>query len=360
MDNKLDFLSFLKSYFPEYKVDQHNAALIKNMSLWALRSPKFNELGGGWHIDKGWCLSGPVGTGKTSLLKMLNRYLNYIHSAYVFEGKVVWKYAELFKQDGYSCFNPVLLAGNLLFDELALVDENTGFPTRETVGHFGDKIIIGREIIMQMYNKFEETGRMAHFTTNTIFDDIESIYGGRAYSRLRYMCNFVTLTGEDRRMAVQPRFKKNLNQPEQPKPWQATVDAEKEGKESLEIEYQNFLQSGKIPEHGSIIYNTLVSFGVSVCSDEIMRELVEDAEKRYVPDVGISRVGETERLKRKQTFIWKQSREWALGIFFNTMKHGGATSIFGQVNVNLESFIANKLGTNSDQNQERSVAPEVE
>lgn len=344
MENILDFQSFIKTYYPEYKIDGHNLPLIKNLSLWCLRSSKFNGKEEGWHIDKGLCLTGNVGTGKTELFRKINRYLNYIHSPYIFNGKVVWKFADEFKKDGYECFEGIIKDKNIYFDELALTDETSGQPTREYVGHYGDKVLVGREVIMQMYNKFENTGYQSHFSSNLAPGELEKIYGERAFSRLFMMCNFMVLAGEDRRFDVAPSFKTNKNQPAMPRPWQTSVDSEKEGKDSIDLEYAKFLTDDKIKDHWGLIYNSMVAFGIEVCTDEDMLKYIDHVSPTFNTSSReyILKRGE-DKEEYRRVFIWNQSRQLAVYNYFTAMKRNGAGTIFGEVATNLESFIRQQV-----------------
>lgn len=342
MEQNISFEEFIKNYFPEYKIDSHNAQVISKLSEWALRSPNFNDKGMGWHIDKGISLSGNVGTGKTRMFFLLNSYLNYLKSPYSFSGQIVWKFAEEFKADGYACFkgaNEHLK--NIYFDELALTDENTGLPTREYVSHYGDKLLIGRELIMQMYNKFENYGYQSHFSTNMPFNDLEGLYGTRAFSRLYQMTNFIALTGEDRRMDESPKFKKNMNNPAPPPPKEIDVNAEIENKKIIDACYAEFLTTQEIPETAALLYNSMVAYGVDVCSEEMLHITMDEVAKRYVKPLNMAVKGADDKERDRNTYIWKTAREWAVRSFFNKMFTSGAKSIFGDVSINLSEVIKN-------------------
>ena len=345
MENILDFLSFLKKYFPEYEIDGHNLPVIKNLTLWALRDATFNDKGRSWHIDKGICLFGNTGTGKTRLFWLLNKYLNYIKSPYCFAGRVVWEYASEFEKDGYVCFEGIhKTLRNIYFDELALI-EDSDMPQRELIGHYANKALIGRELIMQVYNKFIETAYQAHFSTNTKPDDLGRIYGDRAFSRLHEMCNFIPLLGLDRRKSENwaPPFKKNLNQPTQPRAAETEYNADEDNIRILEQHYLDFLADKQPSAPLALVYNTLVAYNVKVATDDELRALMEEIEGFYTPEVILSRRSKSEMESEKKTAIWERSRQIAVQLFFQKLKDQGCKSIFGvrevgEIDINLKKI----------------------
>jgi DNA replication protein DnaC len=72
--------------------------------------------------------------------------------------------------------------------------------TEETKSHFGNKINVMAEIILNRYdNKTAMGWEFTHVTTNLSADEIEQYYGSRVRSRFREMFNAITLNGNDRR-----------------------------------------------------------------------------------------------------------------------------------------------------------------
>lgn len=334
--NLLDFTSFIKEYYDWYVFDSQNTEVIKKLGLWAIRSPKFNDPKENWHIDRGLLLWGNFGSGKDEVIRLLYSYLNYLRSPYVFSRRIVWEFAGTFseKDMGYKAFAHES-AGNIYYEELALTEENSEMPTREYATFYGNKILIGNEIINIRYNCFKRDGYMSHFTTNSTPEDLGSIYGGRTYSRLREMCNFISLAGKDRRLTMIPKFINNRNQPEPPKAREISMDAEMENKTMLEKHYHDFVE-GKTPETNyALVYNMLVSYGVRVCEEENMRMFMEAQESGYAPPETIGRATPSEREKLKSVSIWERARVIAVGLFFQKMKDAGAKSIFGELNIEI-------------------------
>lgn len=67
----------------------------------------------------------------------------------------------------------------------------------EVRNNFGNKKEVMVDLINERYDLFIQHGLMTHFTTNLTPDEIEKRYSSRVRSRLKHMCNILSLgTGE--------------------------------------------------------------------------------------------------------------------------------------------------------------------
>ena len=83
------------------------------------------------------------------------------------------------------------------------------FGSESPVVHFGNKIDVMGEVIQDRYDHFIGTGMKTYLTSNLSEEEITDEYGARVSSRLREMCNFITLEGYDRRTRMNDqKFKK--------------------------------------------------------------------------------------------------------------------------------------------------------
>lgn len=341
----LDFASFIKEYFTEYKFDAHNEKVIGQLGLWAIRSPKFNGMEHGWHIDRGILLMGVPGVGKDELMRLLRKYLSYLRSPYGYGHRIVWQYAKEFQKDkvGYSCFDGD--KGNLYYEELALTDENTGEISREHVQHYGNKLLIGREIIQIRYNQFKDFGWQTHFSTNCNDEMLTKVYGERAMDRLYEMCNFIVVPGRSKRGVLAPTFIRNTNQATPPAPRETTLNEHEENKRVLEMEYQKFLQDGTLSDNVQVNYYLLRSYNCDLGNDDDMRLLMELCEKNYLAPLKRDYVPNKDDHKRN--WVWGEAMKMAVGNFYQKLKEGGSKSIFGEVSVNIDSVV-NKVVNGKD------------
>lgn len=330
----LDFTSFVKKYYPTFIFDEENRKLVSNLGLWATRNEKFNNLEDGWHIDRGLLLIGPFGVGKDEVFKMLKPYLSYLHSPYTFRHKVVWKYAKPYLDQGFNCFDDDGV-GNIYYEELGLTDDKTGYPTREEVNRYGNKILVGSELIIMRYNIFKETAFQSHFSTNLTEDELERVYGARCISRLYEMCNVMIVKGKDRRGTVAPLFGRNLIVPLPPRPRDVTVDEHKENKATVDADYQLWYQTGSTNNEMWMLYNLMAAYKVHVATEEELQSYYDDYIQNFSDESGSGRETRQAREDRKKAEAWNFSRKSAVLKYFGKMKEAGAKSIFGEVEVDM-------------------------
>lgn len=145
------------------------------------------------HIDlhKGLMVMGPVGCGKTSLMKVMS---NYCAS----KDRPVFRSCNQviidFNSKGYDSIEQYTKGSFVYysaaprvycFDDLGL--EGTGY-------YYGCNANVMAEILLSRYNYFISRHMVTHVTTNLNSDELESIYGNRICSRMREMFNLVAFS----------------------------------------------------------------------------------------------------------------------------------------------------------------------
>jgi DNA replication protein DnaC len=160
------------------KLNQQEKAKLLDESLWEAL---------GLDPKKGLLIMGPVGVGKTTLMKEFLEEKN--------KGPWITDYEVKrgVQQEGYNWFNRFVM-DHLTFDDLGAEPE--------TILSYGHQFNPGEEIIQLRYEVFQRTaGRnRTCFTTNYNREDLLARYGERCYSRLQEMCNFIVLEGPDLRI----------------------------------------------------------------------------------------------------------------------------------------------------------------
>jgi len=335
-----DFRSFLCEQHRDYVIDENNENIIHQLGLWALRSPEFETQGR--YLSKGILLIGNVGSGKTELMRMLRMYLAYLKSPYAYKMQVVWKFAELFSERGYACFQNQT-EGDMYYDELCLTDERAGIPVKEYASYYGTKILIGTELVMSRYNLFKQTAYQSHFTTNETPEALQRIYGERVYSRLTEMCNFFTMINRDRRETINPTFHADLHQTQTVKPRPVSEEEVLENKKRLNADYQAYLQDGRLSELASIDFPLFALYGRPVATEDQMQEIMQrirETRKEQVmtnaEDVGSALRVMTLRKqysgsvldKEEKDFVWERTRQEAIRLFFERLKSAGEKEVF--------------------------------
>lgn len=129
---------------------------------------------------KGLLLSGPVGCGKTSLMKLLRYLVPHQRSYDVIPARnVVFAFNHL----GYKTISQYGDHSFFCFDDLGV--EPSG-------KHYGTESNVMGEIILSRYELFLNHKVKTHITTNLNAQELEDRYGNRVRSRMREMFNLIS------------------------------------------------------------------------------------------------------------------------------------------------------------------------
>ena len=133
----------------------------------------------GIDIDKGILLSGPVGCGKTSLIRLLKHLVPHRKPYEVVPTRnIVFGFNHL----GYKTIEDYGNTQFFCFDDLGV----------EPMGrHYGKDCNVMGEILLSRYDLFLEKKIKTHATTNLNAAELEERYGNRIRSRMRQLFNLV-------------------------------------------------------------------------------------------------------------------------------------------------------------------------
>lgn len=191
MTRTLDFF-FTKAWEinPAFELNEFNQDIVSLLAAYFSQDELFEK--SGYSLKKGILLVGPVGCGKTTIMKAFS--LNTTNPYKIVTARnIASEYTD--KIEGgdhtiqkYSKLSPAYPQQNFGFDHLGQCFDDIGTETSKK--HFGNEIDVIGEII---YNRYDaRLHAQTHFTANMTADDIEQAYGSRIKSRLREMCNFIT------------------------------------------------------------------------------------------------------------------------------------------------------------------------
>ena len=129
--------------------------------------------------DKGILLSGPVGCGKTSLMKLI-RYIVPHHPSY----KIIPCRNAVFSFNhiGFKTIKDYGDSDYFCFDDIGI--EPSG-------RHFGKDCNVIGEILLSRYDLFIKNKTKTHGTTNLNAKELENRYGNRVRSRMRQLFNLI-------------------------------------------------------------------------------------------------------------------------------------------------------------------------
>ncbi|WP_299546977.1 ATPase [Seonamhaeicola sp.] len=175
-----------KLLFGDYfKIHKSDRAIIYKLCNYQIRDwATCKKLG--IDLRKGILLSGPVGCGKTSLMKLL-RYItpHYAHYDVIPTRNITFAFNHIgyriIKQYGDHCF--------YCFDDLGI----------EPIGrHFGKDCNVMGEVLLSRHELFLKYRFKSHGTTNLNAHELEERYGSRVRSRMRELFNLVAFDNGSR------------------------------------------------------------------------------------------------------------------------------------------------------------------
>ncbi|WP_066223761.1 ATPase [Formosa haliotis] len=130
-------------------------------------------------LKKGILLSGPVGCGKTSLMKLLRHIVPHQKPYKIIPARnVVFGFNHL----GYKTIEDYGDMNYVCFDDLGI----------EPLGrHYGKDCNVMGEVILSRYELFLNHKVKTHITTNLNAQELEERYGNRVRSRMRELFNLI-------------------------------------------------------------------------------------------------------------------------------------------------------------------------
>ncbi len=168
-----------------FKIYEEDKDVIYKLCIYFIRD---FEASAKLNIDpnKGILLSGPVGCGKTSLMKLLRHIVPHQKSYELIPARNI---TFAFNNIGYKTIQEYGNSNFYCFDDLGV----------ETTGrHFGKDCNVMGEILLSRYDLFLQRKIRTHATTNLNAQELEELYGNRVRSRMRQLFNLIAFDKESK------------------------------------------------------------------------------------------------------------------------------------------------------------------
>lgn len=176
----------MKNGYP-FIIDDSNREIFELLCMYFSNDPGFEI--DGMSLKKGIMLIGPVGCGKTELMRLFS--LNSFRPYYVVACR---KVADSFAQEGedalyfYSKMSKALPQNHFGHKEVGRCFDDFG--TEDDKKNFGNNVNVMQDVLYKIYDA--ELYSKFHITSNISGNEIDEIYGNRIRSRMREMFNVFT------------------------------------------------------------------------------------------------------------------------------------------------------------------------
>lgn len=187
---------------PDFVIDEKNREAYNLLYYYLASHSNFENTEAGHALGRGLLLMGQIGTGKTDLMRILQRCFNRLQDSRRFAYVSMIELARQYAIQGPEVIDRYAKK-NLYVDEFGLIDaaNNRKF---ESVSYYGNRVDVGELLVLNRYDEYKN-GILTHFSTNLSGELLEKLYDPRTFSRLFEMCNFIPVTGSDRRKTAKPK-----------------------------------------------------------------------------------------------------------------------------------------------------------
>lgn len=180
-----------KAWPEQFNIDDQNRGIINTLGMYFTEDSDFLKADPSFSFNKGILLIGPIGCGKTELMRICNENPKLSYSQHDCQD-IVDQYST--KEIGPAVFdeygkNPVNSSREKYFGQQQLGRFFDDLGAEPLGKHMGNERNVMGEIIQIRHKKYPHY--FTHFTSNLEMADLEAFYGARVADRLREMCNVI-------------------------------------------------------------------------------------------------------------------------------------------------------------------------
>ncbi len=219
-------MQFGKDITPDFHLNEIDLKVYDRIYRYFFRFEDFESFHSSYKLNKGLLVLGNVGVGKSVMLEIFNKLIEYYNKFYSNRPKLKlfskelekvkehYQNFEIFKtndisglysKNGYEIIEHhtvnSYVRNNGVYDKnnpISICYDDLGAEEQYS-SYYGNKINVLEEILIKRYDLFIAKNMRTIITTNLNPDQIESYYGQRVRSRLREMVNVINYPGIDRR-----------------------------------------------------------------------------------------------------------------------------------------------------------------
>lgn len=197
---KNKFIECFKQIEPNFTIDKRNKKLISVLYAYVWNRLGRAVEGSLLEANKGLFLYGSIGTGKSTILKALRAYENYINQycfafsnnllsyQFVSATEIALNYSQK-GIEGIVGYTERDCMYNLAIDELGRESDDAK--------HFGTNLNVIQTVLQLRYE--QRNNFITHVSTNLQLEDISARYGDYIADRVKEMFNIIPMSGESRR-----------------------------------------------------------------------------------------------------------------------------------------------------------------
>ncbi len=171
-----------------FKILPEDVEVVQKLNTWFLNDEQ-QAMHLGINLKKGILLTGPVGCGKTTLMKLMREI---VPPQQKFGIKSCRDITFEFHKEGYDT---ILRYSHQAFER----NTNRPFTTcfddlgaESTLKYYGNECNVMGEILLSRYDHYISDHMLTHATTNLSAHELENYYGLRVRSRMREMFNLIS------------------------------------------------------------------------------------------------------------------------------------------------------------------------